>query len=93
MTSVWAFSPLSKIKLMLRQRIIAAATDFTVTRERSAVISFGEPIMQVYNCLFIKNPEGTPNYFAYTNPLRNACWLVVGILVLVTPPFLYMAVW
>ena len=38
-----------------------AVTDFTVTRARSDVIAFGQPIKEIYHALFIKNPSETFN--------------------------------
>ena len=72
--------------------VVPAATDFTVTVERSAVMTFAEPITQIYHSLFIKNPAGTPNYTAYVEPLHWMTWMVVAILIVLTPPLLFMAV-
>ena len=70
----------------------SAATDFTVTMERSAVMTFAEPITQIYHSLFIKNPAGRPNYEAYTQLLHTQSWLVIFVLLLIMPPFLYASV-
>lgn len=69
----------------------SAVTDFTVTMERSAVMTFSQPITLIYHSLFIKNPAGRPNYTAYTEPLHWNAWAAVGILILISPPFLYLA--
>ena len=92
---------------------LLAATDFTVTQERSAVMTFAQPITQVisknshayfnfllkesnfyqiYHSLFIKNPQGRPNYTAYTEPFHNMSWAVLFMIIVVAPPFLYAAV-
>ena len=68
-----------------------AATDFTVTQERSEVMTFAEPITEIYHSMFIKNPAGRPNYTAYSEPFHYMSWVAVGILVLITPPFLFFA--
>ncbi len=57
--------------------LFQAATDFTVTKERSVVITFAEPITQIYHSLFIKNPSGTYNYMAYIEPLHYLSWIVI----------------
>jgi len=65
-----------------------AVTDFTVTKERSQVMTFAEPITQIYNSLFIKNPANVPNYTAYTQSFHWNVWfanlavLVVGAIIL-----------
>ena len=70
---------------------IAAVTDFTVTRERSDVITFAQPITQIYHSLFIKNPEGTFNFKSYVDPLKYSSWIFVGLFCLFCPPFLYLS--
>ena len=65
-------------------------TDFTVTRARSKVMSFAQPITQIYHSLFIKNPSGALNYMAYIEPMHYLAWISVIIFCLCTPPFLYM---
>ena len=42
------------VDFILILRTFTAATDFTVTMERSAVMTFAEPITQIYHSLFIK---------------------------------------
>ncbi len=66
--------------------------DFTVTEERSEVMTFGDPISQIYHSLFISNPAGRPHYTAYTQPFHKYSWLAILIGLIVTPPFLYLAV-
>ena len=67
----------------------SAVTDFTVSHERSAVITFAEPITKVYNSFFIKNPSESYNFTAYLDPLHYMSWLVVLLVILVTPPLLF----
>ena len=66
-----------------------AATDFTVTRARSDVITFAQPITQIYHSLFIQNPSGTFNYMAYIEPMKNMSWLMIGAFCLVAPIVLF----
>ena len=68
----------------------SAVTDFTVTRARSKVMSFAQPITQIYHSLFIKNPSGALNYKAYIEPMHYLAWISVILFCLFTPPFLYM---
>ena len=72
------------------QNSIAAVTDFTITMERSEVITFAQPITQIFHSIFIKNPSGSLNYMAYVEPLRYSSWILVAIFCLVTPTFLYI---
>ena len=71
--------------------IFSAITDFTVTMERSAVMTFAQPITQIYHSLFIKNPTGTFNYVAYIEPLQYMSWIGIGLFVILTPPFMYFS--
>ena len=58
----------------------AAATDFTVTLERSRVISFARPIIEVYFSLFIKKPSSESlNMKAYIDPLHQSAWIMIGL--------------
>ena len=78
------------VNLLASQEIDIAATDFTVTEERSIVMTFATPITQIYHSLFIKNPTETFNYMAYIEPMHWLTW--VGLLVLITtvPPLLFL---
>ena len=78
------------VNLLASQEIDIAATDFTVTLERSAVMTFASPITQIYHSLFIKNHAETFNYMAYIEPMHWLTW--VGLIVLITtiPPFLFL---
>ena len=66
-----------------------AITDFTITMERSAVMTFAQPIVIYYHSLFIKNPTGTFNYMAYIEPLHYMAWVGIALFVLLTPPFMH----
>lgn len=74
------------------QKIDIAATDFTITHERSAVMTFGEPITQIYHKLYIKNPSGRPNYTAYLEPFHYLSWIGLVCMIIATPPLIYLAV-
>ena len=78
------------VNLLQTQQVDVAATDFTVTRARSEVITFAQPITQIYHSLFIQNPSGTFNYMAYIEPLHYLAWIAVGTFCLVTPPFMFL---
>ena len=66
-----------------------AATDFTVTMERSAVMTFANPITQIYHSIFIQNPSETFNYMAYIEPLHYMAWVSIIIFILLAPPLLH----
>ena len=57
--------------------------------ERAQIITFAEPITQVYNSFFIKNPLESYNYTAYLDPLHYMSWVAILVVILITPPFLY----
>ena len=65
-------------------------TDFTVTRARSDVITFAQPITQIYHSLFIQNPSGTFNYMAFIEPMNSMSWLFVGVFCIFAPIGLFL---
>jgi hypothetical protein len=69
-----------------------ACTDFTVTQERSVVMTFAEPITQIYHSIFIKNPQGRPNFKAYTEPLKTGAWMAIFLIIAFTAPLLFLVV-
>ena len=44
------------VNLLANQEIDIATAPFTVTEERSVVMTFASPITKIYHTLFIKNP-------------------------------------
>ena len=58
---------------------VSAIQAFTVTRERSEVVTFSQPFMSMYHSLFIKNPDGGINLKPYTNPLSKDAWIAVAM--------------
>ncbi len=81
------------VHMLQTQQIDIAVTDFTVTRARSEVMTFAQPITQIYHSLFIQNPSGSFNLKAYTEPLQKLTWIVVSLFVFFAPPVLYMTAW
>ena len=71
------------------QNFFLAPAAFTVTSERAKVMSFSQPITQIYHSLFIKNPTGNLNYTAFIDPFYWTTWLFLLIFIALTPPFLY----
>jgi hypothetical protein len=67
-----------------------AVTDFTVTMERSAVMTFAHPITESYHSLFIKNPSEAYNLNAYTDPLHYLSWIVIITFCVCTPPVIFL---
>ena len=78
------------VNLLAKQDIDIAVTDFTVTNERSAVMTFATPIIQIYHVLFIKNPAETFNYTAYIEPMHWLSWVGIFVFILTLPPLLFM---
>jgi hypothetical protein len=70
--------------------VFPAATDFTVTLERSEVMTFAQPITHIYHNLFIKNPTEAYNFKAYTDPLHDISWIVLIIFCVCTPPVVFL---
>ena len=46
-------------------------TDFTVTKARTAVITFSEPLIEYFHSVFIKRPNEGLHFTAFTEPLQN----------------------
>ena len=80
-----------QVNLLATQEIDIAATDFTVTLERSAVMSFCSPITQIYHSLFIKNPNEAYNYTAYTEPIHWSTWIFLLVFLILVPPIVFIA--
>ena len=80
------------VNLLANQEIDIATTDFTVTQERSDVMTFASPITQIYHTLFIKNPAENFNFMAYIEPLHWFAWIGLFVLLVTVPPILYVAI-
>ena len=78
------------VTLLQNEIIDIAPTDFTVTQERSAVMTFANPITQIYHALFIKNPTETYNYTAYTEPMHWIAWVGLLVFIALVPPLLFL---
>ena len=86
---MWGDAPeLANFQCLL---IFSAIADFTVMFRRSKVISYTQPIVQIHNRLFIKNPTNAYNYVAYIEPFHYTTWITIGIFCVLTPLFLYLA--
>ena len=70
----------------------SAVAPLTVTKSRSTVVTFMEPIIYIHYSVFIKNPSETFNFVAYIEPMHYLAWAFVIIFSIMTPPFLYLAV-
>jgi hypothetical protein len=73
--------------------IIPAVTDFTVTQERSEVMTFATPITEIYNSFFVKNPADVPNYQAYTQSFHWKVWLMIFLVVFLGALMLHFLIW
>jgi hypothetical protein len=58
--------------------------------ERAAVMSFAQPITQIYHSLFIKNPTEALNFKAYMDPLHYLSWIVLFTFCVCTPPIVFL---
>ena len=60
------------VKLLANQDIDIATATFAVSQERSTVMTFGSPILDLYFSLFIKNPADNFNIMAYIEELARS---------------------
>ncbi len=56
------------------------------------MMTFANPITQIYHSLFIKNPTEAYNFTAYTEPMHWLSWIGVLILISFGPPLLFLAI-
>ena len=80
------------INLLSNQEIDIAPAPFTVTQERSTVITFSSSINEVYHTLFIKNPAESYNVMAYIKPMHWLAWICLFVLLATVPPLLCLAI-
>jgi ionotropic kainate glutamate receptor 5 len=78
------------VRIIQDKQADIAVASFTVTMDRSTVITFAQPITQIYHSLFIKNPTGSYNLNAYVEPLTHLSWAFIGIFALVVSPILFL---
>jgi hypothetical protein len=63
-----------------------------VTLGRSSVISFSYPLTEVYHSVFIKNPVGTYNFGAFTEPFTYMSWIAIIISCIAVPPVVFLII-
>ena len=80
------------VNLLANQDVDIATAPFTVTEERSVVMTFASPITQIYHTLFIKNPAENMNLLAYIKPMNWLAWIGLFVLLATVPPLLYLAI-
>ena len=80
------------VKLLANQDIDIAAATFAISQERSTVMTFATPVMEVYWTLFVKNPADIFNTMAYIEPMQGLAWIGMFVLLASVPPLLYLAV-
>jgi ionotropic kainate glutamate receptor 5 len=78
------------VNMLQKDEADIAATDFTVTKARSTVITFAQPITQIHHRLFIKNPTGSYNFKAYSEPFHYFSWIFLFFFCIVVPPVLFL---
>ena len=61
---------------------------FSITLVRSQAVSFVIPLGSGRLTYFMKNPKGAINYQAYTEPIHNLTWLLIGVFCVILPIFL-----
>ena len=80
------------VSLLANQDIDMGIAEFTVTQERSAVMTFSTPITEIYHSLFVMNPAERFNFTAYIEPMHWLAWIGMFVLLATVPPLLYLAV-
>ena len=80
------------VNLLANKDIDIAAAPFTVTQDRSVVMTFASPITQIYHALFIKNPAERFNLMAYIEPMHWLAWVGLFVVLATVPPLLYLAI-
>ena len=78
------------VNLLAKQDVDMGITPFTITHERSAVMTFSTPLTQIYHSLFIKNPAETFNYLAYIEPMHWLSWVGIFLLIVTVPQILFL---
>ena len=80
------------VNLLANQDIDIATAPFTVTEERSVVMTFSSPITKIYHTLFIKNPADKLNLLAYVEPMHWIAWVGLFVLLATVPLILYLTI-
>ena len=80
------------VNLLANQDVDIATAPFTVTEERSAVMTFASPITKIHHTLFIKNPAEIFNLSAYIEPMDWLVWICLLVLLATLPPILFLAI-
>ena len=80
------------VGLLANQDIDIAVATFAISLERSTVMTFATPVMEVYWTLFVKNPADVYNYMAYIEPMYPDAWVGMLVFLASTPPILYLTV-
>ena len=83
---------LSLYFLSLHNNLNLGITDFTVTKARTAVITFSEALIEYYHSVFIKRPNEGVHLTAFTDPLRNYSWAMITVFLGVCPVLLFLSV-
>jgi hypothetical protein len=55
-------------------------------------MSFSHPLTEIYHSVFIKNPAGTYNFGAYTEPQTSFSWIVAIIYCIAVPPVVFLII-
>ena len=80
------------VGLLANHEIDIATTRFSVTHQRSTVITFADAIQFEFSSMFIKNPSENYNILAYIEPMHWLVWVGIFVLLATLPPLLYLTV-
>ena len=70
--------------------VFLAPTSLIQTVARTESASWAIPLVFSYQAIFVKNPTGVVNYAAYLEPMTYLAWAMVGVFLIMVPPFLYV---
>lgn len=79
------------VGMLSRGEIDIAPTDFTVTAERSTVMTFAYPITYIHHSLFIKTPTSESLYYStYFDPIQGKSWALIFGFTVIAPAVLFV---
>ena len=75
---------------MLKDGIVdIAATDLTITNERSAVVDFLPSLMETKEELYMKNPGDAFSTVSYMGAFTKSSWTAIGLWIMMMPLILF----
>ena len=76
------------IGMIVDGKMDIAPCSFAITSARTQVVDFLPVLSEVYQSIFLKNPNDGINWIAYLQPFTPTCWIGVIIFLIVVPPMM-----